>query len=126
MLLTLTITELVCSSLMVGVFALLGKYTPQVAVGAAVGSVLAVANFAALSISIEKSVEVFGQKENPAGAKMSVQLSSAVRMLAIAAVIFVLLKVGVGEPVSMILPLLFTRVGTMALGRATKTKESKQ
>ena len=46
MLLTLTITELVCSSLMVGVFALLGKYTPQVAVGAAVGSVLAVANFA--------------------------------------------------------------------------------
>lgn len=50
MLLTFAATELVCSGLMVGVFALLGKYTPQVAVGAIVGSVLAVANFAVLSI----------------------------------------------------------------------------
>lgn len=123
MLLTLTITELVCSSLMVGVFALLGKYTPQVAVGAAVGSVLAVANFAALSISIEKSVEVFDQKENPAGAKMSVQLSSSVRLLVIAAVVFVLLKAGVGEPVSMILPLLFTRIGTLVMSWTTKERK---
>ena len=58
--------------------------------------------------------------------KLAVQLSSSVRLLVIAAVIFVLLKAGVGEPVPMILPLLFTRVGTMALSRATKTKESKQ
>lgn len=123
MLLTLTITELLCSSLMVGVFALLGKYTPQVAVGAAVGSVLAVANFAALSISIEKSVEVFDQKENPAGAKMSVQLSSAVRMLAIAAVIIVLLRVNVVEPVAMILPLLFTRIGTLVMSWTTKERK---
>ena len=57
MLLTFAATELVCSGLMVGVFALLGKYTPQVAVGAIVGSVLAVANFAVLSIGVEKSVE---------------------------------------------------------------------
>ena len=49
MLLTFAATELVCSGLMVGVFALLGKYTPQVAVGAIVGSVLAVANFAVLT-----------------------------------------------------------------------------
>ena len=120
MLLTFAATELVCSGLMVGVFALLGKYTPQVAVGAIVGSVLAVANFAVLS------VEAFDREGNPAGAKLAVQLSSSVRLLVMAAVIFVLLKAGVGEPVSMILPLLFTRVGTMALGRATKTKESKQ
>ena len=126
MLLTFAATELVCSGLMVGVFALLGQYTPQVAVGAIVGSVLAVANFAVLSIGVEKSVEVFDREGNPAGAKLAVQLSSSVRLLVMAAVIFVLLKAGVGEPVSMILPLLFTRVGTMALGRATKTKESKQ
>lgn len=123
MLLTLIITELVCSSLMVGVFALLGKYTPQVAMGAAVGSVLAVANFAALSISIEKSVETFDQKENPAGAKMSVQLSSTVRMLVIAAVIFVLLRVGVGEPVAMTMPLLFTRIGTLVMSWTTKERK---
>ena len=121
MLLTFAATELVCSGLMVGVFALLGKYTPQVAVGAIVGSVLAVANFAVLSIG-----ETFDREGNPAGAKLAVQLSSSVRLLVIAAVIFVLLKAGVGEPVSMILPLLFTRVGTMALSRAEKTKESKQ
>ena len=94
--------------------------------GAIVGSVLAVANFAVLSIGVEKSVEAFDREGNPAGAKLAVQLSSSVRLLVMAAVIFVLLKAGVGEPVSMILPLLFTRVGTMALGRATKTKESKQ
>ena len=122
MLLTFAATELVCSGLMVGVF----KYTPQVAVGAIVGSVLAVANFAVLSIGVEKSVEAFDREGNPAGAKLAVQLSSSVRLLVMAAVIFVLLKAGVGEPVSMILPLLFTRVGTMALSRATKTKESKQ
>ena len=126
MLLTFVATELVCSGLMVGVFALLGKYTPQVAVGAIVGSVLAVVNFAVLSIGVEKSVETFDREGNPAGAKLAVQLSSSVRLLVMAAVIFVLLKAGVGEPVSMILPLLFTRVGTMALSRATKTKESKQ
>ena len=123
MLLTLTITELLCSSLMVGVFALLGKYTPQVAVGAAVGSVLAVANFGSTEYQHKKSVEVFDQKENPAGAKMSVQLSSAVRMLAIAAVIIVLLRVNVGEPVAMILPLLFTRIGTLVMSWTTKERK---
>ena len=123
MLLTFAAAELVCSGLMVGVFALLGKYTPQVAVGAAAGSVLAAANFAALSIGVENSVEVFDREGNPAGAKLSVQLSSSVRLLVMAAVIFVLLKAGVGEPVSMILPLLFTRVGTWAIGRAAKEKK---
>ena len=98
---TFAATEMVCSGLMVGVCALLGKYTPQVAVGAIVGSVLAVANFAVLSIGVEKSVEAFDREGNPAGAKLAVQLSSSVRLL-------------------------FTRVGTMALSRATKTKESKQ
>ena len=77
MLLTFAATELVCSGLMVGVFALLGKYTPQVAVGAIVGSVLAVANFAVLSIGVEKSVEAFDREGNPAGAKLAVQLSSS-------------------------------------------------
>ena len=81
MLLTFAATELVCSGLMVGVFALLGKYTPQVAVGAIVGSVLAVANFAVLSIGVEKSVEAFDREGNPAGAKLAVQLSSSVRPL---------------------------------------------
>ena len=123
LLLTLTITELVCSSLMVGVFALLGKYTPQVAVGAIVGSVLAVANFAVLSIGVEKSVEAFDREGNPAGAKLAVQLSSSVRLLVIAAVVFVLLKAGVGEPVSMILPLLFTRIGTLAMSWTTKERK---
>ena len=103
-----------------GCFCTTGKiYTA----GAAVGSVLAVANFAALSISIEKSVEVFDQKENPAGAKMSVQLYSTVRMLVIAAIIFVLLRVGVGEPVAMILPLLFTRIGTLVMSWTTKERK---
>lgn len=123
MLLTLTITEQVCSSLMVGVFALLGKYTPQVAVGAIVGSVLAVANFAVLSIGVEKSVEAFDREGNPAGAKLAVQLSSSVRLLVIAAVVFVLLKAGVGEPVSMILPLLFTRIGTLVMSWTTKERK---
>ena len=86
MLLTFAATELVCSGLMVGVFALLGKYTPQVAVGAIVGSVLAVANFAVLSIGVEKSVEAFDREGNPAGAKLAVQLSSSVRLLVMAAV----------------------------------------
>lgn len=123
MLLTLTITEQVCSSLMVGVFALLGKYTPQVAVGAIVGSVLAVANFAVLSIGVEKSVEAFDREGNPAGAKLAVQLSSSVRLLVIAAVVFVLLRVNVGEPVAMILPLLFTRIGTLVMSWTTKERK---
>ena len=123
MLLTLTITEQVCSSLMVGVFALLGKYTPQVAVGTIVGSVLAVANFAVLSIGVEKSVEAFDREGNPAGAKLAVQLSSSVRLLVIAAVVFVLLRVNVGEPVAMILPLLFTRIGTLVMSWTTKERK---
>lgn len=123
MLLTLAVTELVCSGLMVGVFALLGRYTPQVAVGAIVGSVLAVANFAVLSIGVEKSVETFDRESNPAGAKLAVQMSSSVRLLVIAVVVFALLKAGVGEPVSMILPLLFTRVGTMAMSRTAKERK---
>ena len=123
MLLTFAATELVCSGLMVGVFALLGKYTPQVAVGAIVGSVLAVANFAVLSIGVEKSVETFDREGNPAGAKLAVQLSSSVRLLVMAAVIFVLLKAGVGEPVSMILPLLFTRIRTLVMSWTTKERK---
>lgn len=99
--------ELVCSGLMVGVFAALGYFDLPVLWGALIGSLVMTANyfFMAVTVSLAADRAAQGQVDS---AKKSVQLSSTVRLFCIAAAMVLAIKLGT-NPIATVLPLAFAR-----------------
>ena len=96
------------TALMVGIFALVGHYSPHVLWGAMAGALLSTANFffMALSAGIATDKAV---SQDVKGGQLVMQLSYGLRL----AVIFVLLALGVKflsfNPIAAILPVAFVR-----------------
>lgn len=103
----IAIGELVCSGLMVGVFAALGRFDMSVLWGALFGSLVMTANyfFMAVTVSLAADRAAQGQVES---AKKSVQLSSTVRLLCMAGAMILAIKLGT-DPIATVLPLAFAR-----------------
>ena len=100
--------EAVCIALMLGVFALLGRLDRPVWIGAAVGLILAAGNFFMMAVSAGSASErAAAQDVN--GGKQLMRSSYMLRMGAIAVILFVLVKAGVCNVITAILPLLFVR-----------------
>ena len=100
--------EAVCIALMLGVFALLGRLDRPVWVGAAVGLILAAGNFFMMAVSAGSASER-GAAQDVKGGKQLMRSSYMLRMGAIAVILFVLVKAGVCNVITAILPLLFVR-----------------
>ena len=101
------IGELVCSALMVGVFAALGYFSMAVLWGALVGTVVMTGNyfFMAVTVSVAADRAADGQVDS---AKKAVQLSSTVRLLCMAGALVLAIKLGT-NPIATVLPLAFAR-----------------
>ncbi len=101
--------EIVCVALMLGVYALLGRMTLPVLLGALFGAAASVLNFLALSMTVSRAADraEAGEAEK---AKLSVQGSSVVRLIVLAAAYVLVLSAKVCDPLAAILPLLFTQV----------------
>lgn len=106
----IAIGVLLCSALMLGVYAVLGRFHRGVLIGAVIGSVLAILNFLFLSMSVTRAADQAESAEDVTRAKLSVQLSSTVRLLALAGILFAVLKAGICAPLSTLLPLIFVRI----------------
>ncbi len=100
--------EAVCIALMLGVFALLGRLDRPVWVGAAVGLILAAGNFFMMAVSAGSASER-AAAQDVKGGKQLMRSSYMLRMGAIAVILFVLVKAGVCNVITAILPLLFVR-----------------
>jgi len=91
------------------IYAVVGRFTTAVLLGGLLGTVIAVGNFLALSITVSNALDRAAAGDNSVKACMSIQSSSVVRT-AILAVIYVLLfHAKVCDPLAALLPLLFAQ-----------------
>ena len=94
------------TGIMLGVYALLGKLTGKVLLGAALGTAAALVNFTVMTLSVVKAESA----ESPERGALQVRLNYIIRMIVLAAVLIVALKTRLFEPVATVLPLCFIRI----------------
>lgn len=110
--------EVICTGLMVAVFALLGRFSGRVLLGAGIGAALSVLNFFFLSVGVSRAADKAegGQTEQAAArARLAIQGGSVVRLLVLAGVYILILSTDVCDPLAAILPLLFVQPCLMVL-----------
>lgn len=103
----IAIGELICSAIMVGVFAAMGQFSPTVLFSALGGCLIMIGNyfFMAVTVSLAADRAEAGQVQQ---AQKMVQLSSIVRLAVMGIAVFVGIKLG-GNVIALALPLVFAR-----------------
>lgn len=104
----LAIGEAICAGATVGVFAAIGHYTTAVLLGAAVGLVMAVANFFLMAVAAEAAADR-AVNDDVKGGKALVKTSQNMRLFVMFILILLLAKTGVCNPIAMVVPLLTAR-----------------
>ena len=116
--------QAVCVGVMIGIFALLGKFDTSVWLGGIAGGVLAVANFffmaLAATVASDKAVE-----QNVKGGQLTMRLSYMIRLIVLFVVLFALIKSGLCNVLTAVLPLVFTRPVLFVAEFFRKSGESK-
>ena len=100
--------QVICIAVMIGVFALLGQFDRSVLLGGILGGVAAVANFFFMAVGASLAADK-AENQDVKGGKATVQLSHIVRMAVLAVVLFALVKSGLCNVITVVLPLAFTR-----------------
>lgn len=104
----LLLGELLCSGVIVGIYALLGLLQSNVIWGVAAGSVLSAANFFMLGVSADAAASK-AQEQDVKGGKSLMRMSYQMRLIVLFVILFALAKGGVCNPLAMVLPLLLFR-----------------
>lgn len=104
--LPILLIALAMTGVMIGVYALLGKLTGKVALGALLGTAAALLNFAVMTLSVVKAERA----ESPERGALQVRLNYVIRMIVLAAALIVALKTDRFDPVATVLPLCFIRI----------------
>ena len=102
------IGQILCSAAMIAVFAVLGYYQRSVLLGGIAGAVIATANFFFMSFFANRAADK-AEAQDVAGGQKLIQLSYMGRMLGMFLALIVLAKSGICHPLSLVLPLAFTR-----------------
>lgn len=100
--------ELIGSALMVGVFALIGKYDASVLWGAVIGAALASANFFVMAVCVNVAADR-AEAQNVKGGQSLIQISYFARLIVLFAVLFLCGRSGKFNVFALVLPLLFER-----------------
>lgn len=103
----IAIGELICSAIMVGVFAALGHFEMNVLWGALGGSAVMIINYFFMAVTVTLAARK-AQQEQVEQAQKMVQLSSLVRLLIMGGALVVGILLG-ANVVAMVLPLAFAR-----------------
>ena len=101
----IAVGELICSGIMVGIFAALGQFRMNVLWGALAGSAVMIANYFFMAVTVSLAADRAEQGEVEQAKKM-VQLSSVGRLIAIGLVMFLGIKLG-ANVIALVLPLAF-------------------
>ena len=105
----LTIAMIICVGIMLGIYALLGIFTRSVLVGAVVGLLLSIGNFVSLSITVSNALDRAARDNDPQRAQLSIQTSSVIRLLVLAAIYILLFRAKLFDPIAALLPLLLAQ-----------------
>lgn len=99
--------ELICSAVMIGIFAALGYFEMRVLWSAAAGSLVMIVNYFFMSVTVSLAADR-AQKGDVQQAQKMIRLSSTVRLLAMGAAMLVGIKLG-ANVIALVLPLIFAR-----------------
>ena len=102
------IGQAICCAAMVGIFALLEKYNTSVLIGAIAGCVIATLNFFFMAVAVSLAADK-AEAQNVKGGEALVRISYFVRMIVLFVVLYALVKSGVCNVITSVLPLVFTR-----------------
>ena len=105
---TVIIGQVICTAVMIAVFAFVGKYQLSVLMGGIAGALIATGNFFLLSFFANRAADL-AEAQDVVGGQKLIQLSYMGRMLGMFLVLIVLGKSGYFHALSLVLPLAFTR-----------------
>lgn len=100
--------QAVCVGIMLGIFALLGKYDQSVLLGGIVGGACAIGNFFFMALGAMLAADK-AVAQNVKGGNALVRLSYVLRLVVLAVVLFAFAKSGLCNVFALVLPLVFTR-----------------
>ena len=100
--------QAICVAVMIGIFALLGRYSTKVLVGGILGGVLATLNFFFMAVGVSIAADK-AQNQDVKGGKATISISQTARLLVLAAILFACIKGGIADVFAILLPLVFTR-----------------
>jgi len=100
--------QAICVAAMIGIFALLGHYDRSVLFGGIAGGLIAIGNFFFMAISASLAADK-AEAQNVKGGQATVQISYFVRMIVMFVLLYALVKSGLCNVLSAVLPLVFTR-----------------
>lgn len=111
----ISLINLALTALMLLVYALIGRFSGFVLVSALVGLLISCLSFFALSVAVSRAADMVEAGYDPAKATRMVQSSSTARLVVILAVYALLFKFKACDPISSLLPLVFTRISINVL-----------
>jgi len=100
--------EVICTGIMLAVFALLGYFDGSVLLGSIIGLLLAVLNFFFMAVGATLASDKAQQQDVKSGMTL-VKGSYIIRMLVIFVVLLACIKSGLCHPLASILPMIFVR-----------------
>ena len=100
--------QAVCTAVMMGVFALLGRFDFSVLWGGLAGALIAIANFFFMSLFAVLAADK-AQTQDVAGGQKLIQLSYMGRMVGLFLALFLCAKSGFFNLIALVIPLVFTR-----------------
>lgn len=100
--------QALCVAVMIGIFALLGRFDRGVLIGGIAGGILATLNFLFMAIGASLAADK-AQDQNVKGGQAMIQTSYLVRMVILFIILFALVKSGLCNVICAVLPLAFTR-----------------
>jgi uncharacterized MnhB-related membrane protein len=118
----LSIGVIIMSVIMVAIFAALGKFDYKVVTGAALGTLVTIANYLFLAFSIER----ISQKDDVNNGKSIMTFSYFIRLAVIAVTIIIAIKLPIFNYIAVALPFLFPRVVIVAINLIDSKKDSKK
>lgn len=104
----IAIGVVVLTGIMVGVFALLGRFSMQVLLGGVAGAVLAILNFFFMAVNASQAIDKAANQDVKGGQKQ-LKMNYGLRMIVLFVILFALVKGGICNPLSSVLPLAFVR-----------------
>lgn len=109
-----TVGVIICTAVMICVFALLKRLNASVWLGALAGTVLAVGNFFFMAVTTAMATDR-AKADDAKGGKRLVQTSQTVRFLILAVLLFALAKSGLCNVIALLLPIAFVRPAMMVM-----------
>ena len=106
--LTIAIGEAICVAVMLGVFALLGKFDRSVVLGGILGGLIAVGNFFFMAVGTALAADK-AENQDVKGGQAVISSSYTIRMIVMAVLLFAAVKSGFCNVFASVIPLVFVR-----------------